>query len=118
MTPKIKPPKATRAAIIEKCLRIIAAHCGADPSEVLLTHQPQKKLTKRSRALLWHHMHHCGMSCGEIGRVFHRISSDRVKIVMRRDINPLTDSDLDMFSALPKIPNSLDIEFVSGNPEN
>ena len=101
MTTTTKPPKAVRAVAIATCIRMACDHFKADPHAVYSHIQLKCPNARKARAAVWVHMHACGKSYEEIGRIFKR-GTDCVRGSVS-DKFSFTPDDWAMIEGMPKI---------------
>lgn len=101
MTTTNKPPKAVRVLQIRDCILMACAHFDADHMALYTHTQLKCPKARKARAAVWVHMHQCGKSYAEIGRVFKKGEQ-----CVRDEVSAkwgFSDEDWDMIKSMPRI---------------
>tara|TARA_R110000868_G_scaffold51318_4_gene162887 strand:- start:737 stop:1054 length:318 start_codon:yes stop_codon:yes gene_type:complete len=99
-------PKAQQ---IEACLVAVSKYYHTDPVKVLTSFCANGAATRKARCLLWYHMHDCGMSYHQIGRIFGNLSIDHVTKRAKQGMMSMNEEDRMLLKTLPRIETTLDI---------
>lgn len=106
--PVISPAKHLRAQQILKCVELVAAHFEVEHEKVLTAFAPKTPGISSARALLWHHLHQCGMSFNAMSRIW-KLSTDHISKEARNGRIRMLPEEAELLAALPMVENTLDI---------
>ena len=93
---------------IETCLVAVSKYYDADPVKVLTSYCANGAATRQARGLLWYHMHDCGMSYHQIGRIFGNLSVDHVSKRAKEGKMRMNEETRLLVKTLPRIDTTLD----------
>jgi hypothetical protein len=96
----------TKAQQIAKCVEIVAKYHNLDPTKVYQSFSSAHPPMRRSRCMIWYHLHDCGMSFDSIARLF-RLSYDAVQRSTRQGSISFTEEERLLISTLPRIQSTL-----------